>query len=127
MVPARLPRVTRTFLGGFVRARANALSEVEKVRQRRITGQSSGDHAKESRKPLREVLYLARMAQAPSVPGRWGNSAFAVTTIHLHHLLLRADGRGGRKSSGVPAALLGWREWGKPQAREQKRTVCVAV
>ncbi len=32
-------------------------------------------------------------------------SAFAVTAIHLHHLLFRADGRGGRKSSGVPAAL----------------------
>ena len=98
--------------GGFVgNVCQRKYGEVEKVRQRRINGQSSGDHAKESRTPPREALKctsgrkpqaccLARMAIALAACGirekvakRAGtpgiSPAFAVTISSVFFLLHR--------------------------------------
>jgi hypothetical protein len=89
MVPASLPLATRVFLGGFVRARANALDgEAEKVRQRWIAWSVHRGPREIGRNPS---CVIARMANARAACGiremiakRAGTPgelpAFAVTT-----------------------------------------------
>ena len=109
MVPASLPLVTRVLLGGFVwNACQRKYGNAEKARQRRIVWSVLRGSCEAGRNPLRESLsctngvnpkraawreWLTRVAcdirvnkngQARRDAG--GNSAFAVTTIHLHVL-----------------------------------------